>query len=103
MKKMKFTKETLRRALRTFLQAVVAYMAANICVVDFTAEGDVITSALFGLAVAGIAAGIAAVMNLEEIIVPEEKVEPETEPEEESCDVQLELDLGPETSEEVFE
>ena len=62
---MKFTKETWRRALRTFIQTAVAYLAANLCVVDFTAEGKVLTSALMGLAVSAGAAGIAAVMNLE--------------------------------------
>lgn len=64
---MKFTKETLRRALRTFLQVAVSYLAANLCVVDFTAESDVVSSAIFGLVVSALAAGIAAVMNLEKI------------------------------------
>lgn len=62
---MKFTKETLRRALRTFLQAVISYIAVNLCVVDFNAESEVFTSALIGLGVSALAAGISAVMNLE--------------------------------------
>ena len=62
---MKFTKETWRRALRTLLQTAVAFIAANLCVVDFSAEGEVLTSALVGLGVSALAAGIAAVMNLE--------------------------------------
>ena len=62
---MKFTKETWRRALRTLIQTAVAYLAANLCVVDFTAEGEVLTSALVGLVVSALAAGIAAVMNLQ--------------------------------------
>ena len=62
---MKFTKETWRRALRTFLQAAVSYVAVNLCVVDFASESDVLTSALVGLAASAVAAGIAAVMNLE--------------------------------------
>lgn len=62
---MKFTKETWRRALRTLIQTAVAYVAANLCVVDFTAEGEVLTSALVGLGVSALAAGIAAVMNLQ--------------------------------------
>lgn len=78
--KMKFTKETWRRALRTLIQVAVSYIAANLCVVDFTAEGEVLTSALMGLVVSALAAGIAAVMNLEK--VPNESIE-ETEPEEE--------------------
>lgn len=73
---MKFTKETWRRALRTLLQTAVAYLAANLCVVDFTAEGEVLTSALIGLAVSALAAGIAAVMNLEK---PKVEVVEETE------------------------
>ena len=62
---MKFTKETWRRALRTFLQVAVSYIATNLFVVDFTAESKVLTSALIGLAVSAGAAGLAAVMNLE--------------------------------------
>ena len=73
---MKFTKETWRRALRTFLQVVVAYIATNLCVVDFTAEGEVLTSALIGLLVSALAAGLAAVMNLEK---PAPEVVEETE------------------------
>ena len=64
---MKFTKETWRRALRTFLQAAISYLAVNLCVVDFTAEGEVLTSALVGLAVSALAAGVAAVMNREKL------------------------------------
>lgn len=62
---MKFTKETWRRALRTFLQAAVSYIAVNLCIVDFSAGSDVLTSALVGLGASALAAGIAAVMNLE--------------------------------------
>ena len=62
---MKFTKETWRRALRTFIQAAASYIAANLFVVDFTAEGEVLTSALIGLAVSALAAGLSAAMNLE--------------------------------------
>ena len=81
---MKFTKETWRRALRTFLQAAVSYIAVNLCVVDFGSEGEVLTSALIGLGASALAAGIAAVMNMEK---PEAEVEDvveeaESEPEE---------------------
>lgn len=89
---MKFTRETLHRALRTFLQAAAAYVAANLLVVDFTAESDVLTSALFGLLVSAFAAGIAAVMNLERF--PVEKTEETEEPEE---------DEAPEEEDEVSE
>ena len=59
------TKETLRRALRTFGQTVIGYIAVNVALVDFTASGDVIKSALIGILIAGVSAGISAVMNLE--------------------------------------
>lgn len=61
----KITKETLRRAFRTFVQTVAGYIAVNIVVVDFTASGEVIKSALVGVLIAGVSAGISAVMNLE--------------------------------------
>lgn len=59
------TKETVRRALRTFGQAFAGYVAVNIAIVDFTASGEVIKSALIGILIAGVSAGISAVMNLE--------------------------------------
>lgn len=63
--KKKITKESLRRAFRTFLQTAIAYIAVNISVVDFTAGSDVVKSALTGLIVSAVAAGIAALMNME--------------------------------------
>ncbi len=62
---MKITKETLRRAGRTFLQAAIPYIATNICIVDFSQPKEIVTSAIVGLIVSAGAAGIAAVMNLE--------------------------------------
>ena len=62
---MKITKETLRRAGRTFLQAAIGYIVANVTIVDFTAANDVLYSALIGLVVSAIAAGVAAIMNVE--------------------------------------
>ncbi len=61
---MKINKECLRRAWRTFIQAVVAYIAVNIVLIDFGSEKSVLKSALTGLVVAAVAAGLAAVMNL---------------------------------------
>lgn len=63
---MKFTKESARRALRTFIQAAMAYLSVNIMVVDFTDDKAIIKSALVGLTVSSVAAGIAAVMNMED-------------------------------------
>lgn len=63
---MKFTKETLRRTARTFLQAALSYMVVNIVAADFTQSTDSLKSMLIGLLVAANAAGLAAVMNLEQ-------------------------------------
>lgn len=63
---MKFTKETAKRMARTFIQAAVAYVAVNFGIVDFSSGKEVIKSALIGLGVSAVSAGIAAVMNLEE-------------------------------------
>ena len=62
---MKFTKESLRRALRTFLQVVIGYILANIVVIDFTSSKEIIRSAVLGLIISALSAGIAAVMNME--------------------------------------
>ena len=62
---MKFTKETLKRALRTFAQAAIAYIGVNLVAVDYSGEKDVNKTALIGLGVSAVSAGIAAVMNLE--------------------------------------
>lgn len=60
-----FTKETLKRAARTFLQAAVAYIAVNLVTVDFTSGKEVAKSALIGLGISALSAGLAAVMNLQ--------------------------------------
>ena len=62
---MKFTKETAKRMLRTFLQTVIAYMGVNLAFVDFSEDKAVIKSALIGLLISAIASGISAVMNLQ--------------------------------------
>lgn len=67
MTKKTITKETLKKAARTCLQTALGYIITNIVFVDFTGDKDVIKSALIGLCVSALSAGIAAVMNLEEI------------------------------------
>lgn len=62
---MKITKETVKRAVRTFIQAFIAYVTVHIAVIDFSAGKEVIKSALIGLGVSALAAGLAGVMNLE--------------------------------------
>ena len=80
---MKFTKETARRALRTFIQAALAYIAVNIALIDFNSDKELIRSGLIGLAVAAFAAGLGAVMNLEKV-EDEESEEGEDEEDEEN-------------------
>ena len=57
---MKITKQTLNRALRTFIQTAIGYVAINIVTIDFSASKQVLKSALIGLGVASV-----SVMNLE--------------------------------------
>ena len=59
-------KEMFRRAGRTFLQAAVGYIAANlVCVISTNTDNyDYLKNALIGLGVSAIAAGLAAMMNL---------------------------------------
>ena len=65
---MKFTKETARRVLRTFIQAAVGFIASNVVLqvsgVEWTDAGTIKT-AVIGLIASALAAGAAAVMNLE--------------------------------------
>ena len=62
---MKFTKETAKRMLRTFIQAAIAYIAVNLVAVDFTSGKEAVKSALIGLCISALAAGFAAIMNLQ--------------------------------------
>ena len=54
-------KTYVKRALRTFLQTAMGYIAVNIAATDLTVK-----SAVLGLAVSAVSAGVAAVMNLKE-------------------------------------
>ena len=58
-------KEPVKRAIRTFGQAAVGYIIANLAVVDFSSGRDVAKSALIGLCVSALAAGLSAIMNLQ--------------------------------------
>lgn len=81
-------REWLRRALRTFVQAIVGYVAANlVCVIAGVeiSDGNALKTAIIGLATSAIAAGIAAVMNLTPPVVDdgtETDTDTETETEE---------------------
>lgn len=61
---MKINSICIKRALRTFLQAFIAYIAVHITLVDFSDGKGAVQSALLGLAVSSIAAGVSAVMNI---------------------------------------
>ena len=60
---MKNWKETLRRALRTFCQAAVGYLVANITLIKWDDRGALKTTALTVIT-AAVACGLAALMNL---------------------------------------
>lgn len=54
------SKEPVKRAIRTFIQAAAGFIAVNVVTLDLTAE-----NAVKGLVISAIAAGIAAAMNQE--------------------------------------
>lgn len=56
-------KNWVKRAVRTFLQTAIGYISVNAAAVDFSADWTVLKSALVGLGVSTVAAGIAAVIN----------------------------------------
>ena len=62
---MMITKNTIMRALRTFFQSAIAYVTVNIMYINFTDDKATVKSAVTGLLVAAVSAGISAVMNLE--------------------------------------
>ncbi len=59
-------KTWIKRSLRTFLQTAVGYIAVNVATLNFTEDGVILKSAVIGLGVSAVAAGIAAVMNMKE-------------------------------------
>lgn len=62
---MKFTKDTLNRAFRTFIQAMFGYFSVNLVYVSFTDDSATLKNTIIGFIIAGVSAGVAAVMNLE--------------------------------------
>ena len=59
------TKTTLKSAARTFIQSALAYITVNVVYINFTDDKVSVKSAVTGLVVAAVSAGISAVMNLE--------------------------------------
>lgn len=54
-------KNCVKRALRTFLQTAVGYIAVNIATTDLTTK-----TAIYGFIISTISAGLSAAMNLKE-------------------------------------
>ena len=61
---MKFTKQTLKRMLRTFFQTAIGVVAVGISTVDFT-QVSAAETGLIALGASAFSAGISALMNLE--------------------------------------
>ena len=59
------TKTTLKRAGRTFIQSALAYITVNVMYINFNDDKVSVKSAVTGLLIAAVSAGISAVMNLE--------------------------------------
>lgn len=59
-------KNWVKRAIRTFMQAAVGYLVVAVPSVDFSGEKNAIKTALVGIGVSAVAAGIAAAMNIRE-------------------------------------
>ncbi|MGN0457718.1 MAG: hypothetical protein ACI4IL_01935 [Eubacterium sp.] len=64
---MKITENTIKRALRTFIQSAIAYITVNAVCINFSETEGGVKSALIGLAVSAVSAGIAGVMNMERV------------------------------------
>ena len=62
---MVFTKESIRRAGRTFLQAFFGYIVMSAESIDFSAPRETLYTVLVGMGVSAFAAGLAAVMYME--------------------------------------
>lgn len=56
-------KNWVKRAVRTFFQSFVSYMAVALPAVDWQSDRDVLRGTLIGIGVSSLAAGISAVMN----------------------------------------
>ena len=56
-------KNWIKRAVRTFVQTAIGYISVNVVAVDWTADRSVIKTAVIGVGVSAVAAGLAAVIN----------------------------------------
>ena len=53
----------IKRAVRTFVQTAIGYISVNVVAVDWTADRSVIRTAIIGVGVSAVAAGLAAAIN----------------------------------------
>lgn len=66
MKNYTITKESLKRVFKTFIQALVAFLVVSLPTVDFTVGNEALKATLLSVLASGIAAGLSAVMNIEQ-------------------------------------
>lgn len=57
-------KNWMKRAIRTFAQTAIGYIAINVPLVNWDNENDYFAKALIGVSVSAVAAGLSAVMNI---------------------------------------
>lgn len=69
--KIGITKDTVERAVKTFLQAFLAYIVTVLAAGDYF-EGEITKKALVGLLMSALAAGVSAVMNMFKNAKPEQ-------------------------------
>lgn len=62
---MRFTKKTLKRALRTFIQSFIPALVVGLGEIDFSGDREYVKGAVIALIIPAAAAAIAAAMNLE--------------------------------------
>jgi hypothetical protein len=56
-------KNWVKRAVRTFVQTAAGYITVNIVAVDWSADRSVVKTAVIGVGISAVAAGLAAVIN----------------------------------------
>lgn len=66
MKNYTLTKEALIRVAKTFIQALIAFLVVALPTIDFTQDKSALKAALFSVLASAVAAGLSAVMNIEQ-------------------------------------
>lgn len=104
---MKFTSESMYRAVRTFIQAFFGVLAGNMALItalDFTMEPKtVITTICIQILAPALSAGLAAVMNMKGNADEDKLEEEKTKQQEENADADDEdKECNNENEEEIF-